>query len=80
MHTLFCRHIWAELSLLFYLNISERNFFPGGGGGGVHVHPVHPPPPAYAPEKICVVRVYSNKTVNTNPDEHHLSSTIYGMQ
>ena len=44
MHILFCRHIWAELSLLFWTFLSGT-FFPGvcGGGGGVHVHPVHPP-------------------------------------
>ena len=43
VHILFCRHIWAELSLLFWTFLSGT-FFPGGG---VHVHPVHPP--AYAP-------------------------------
>ena len=42
MHILFCRHIWAELSLPFWTFLSGT-FFPGGGGGGVHVHPVHPP-------------------------------------
>ena len=30
VHILFCRHIWAELSLL--LDISERNFLPRWGG------------------------------------------------
>ena len=44
---LFCRHIWSELSLLFWIFLSGT-FFPGwgeggGGGGGLHVHPVHPP-------------------------------------
>ena len=49
MHILFCRYIWAELSLLFWEFLSGT-FFPGGGGGGggVQVYPVHPPP-AYAP-------------------------------
>ena len=32
MHILFCRHIWAELSLLFWTFLSGT-FFPGGGGG-----------------------------------------------
>ena len=39
MHILFCRHIWAKLSRLFWTFLSGT-FFPGGG---VHVHPVHPP-------------------------------------
>ena len=53
MHILFCRHIWAELSLFFWTFLS-RTFFPGGdgGGGGVHVHSVHPL--AYAPDLRCV--------------------------
>ena len=40
MHIRFCRHIWAELSLLF-LTFLSGTFFPrwGGGGGEVHVHP-----------------------------------------
>ena len=35
VHILFCRHIWAELSLLFR-TILSGTFFPGGrwGGGG----------------------------------------------
>ena len=33
VHILFCRHIWAELSLLFWTFLSGT-FFPGGGGGG----------------------------------------------
>ena len=33
MHILFCRHIWAELSLLFWTFLSGT-FFPGGGGVG----------------------------------------------
>ena len=52
MLILFCRYIWAELSLLFWTFLSET-LFPGGGGGEgrrVHVHPVHPP--AYAPEYL----------------------------
>ena len=41
VHILFCRHVWAELSLLFWTFLSGT-FFPGeGGGGGMHVHPVH---------------------------------------
>ena len=43
MHILFCRHIWAELSLLFWTFLSGTFVLGGGGGGGVHVHPVHPP-------------------------------------
>ena len=46
VHILFCRHIWAELSLLSWTFLSGT-FFPSGGGGGARVHPVHPP--AYAP-------------------------------
>ena len=38
MHILFCRHIWAELSLLFWTFLSGT-FFPGGGrGGGVRAY------------------------------------------
>ena len=33
MHILLCRHIWAELSILFWTFLSGT-FFPGGGGGG----------------------------------------------
>ena len=35
MHILFCRQIWAELSVLFWTFLSGT-FFPrwGGGGGG----------------------------------------------
>ena len=39
VHIPFIRHIWAELSLLFWTFLSGT-FFPGGR---VHVHPVHPP-------------------------------------
>ena len=46
----FCRYIWAERSLLFWTFLSGTIF--AGGGGGVHVHPVHPPPPAYAPALV----------------------------
>ena len=48
VHILFCRHIWAELSLLYWKFLSGT-FFQVGRGGGLHVHPVHPSPPAYAP-------------------------------
>ena len=37
----FCRHIWAELSLLFWTFLSGT-FFPGGGGGGARA-PSAPP-------------------------------------
>ena len=40
LHIIFCRHIWAEISRLFWTFLSGT-FFPGLGGG-VHVHPVHP--------------------------------------
>ena len=48
VHILFCRHIWAELSLLVWTFMSGT-FFPGCEGGGVHVHPLQTPHPAYAP-------------------------------
>ena len=32
MHILFCRHIWAELSLFW--TFLSGTFFAGGGGGG----------------------------------------------
>ena len=32
LHIIFCRHIWAELSRLFWTFLSGT-FFPGGGGG-----------------------------------------------
>ena len=51
----FCRHIWAELSFLFWTFLSAE-LFPGGGGGGVHVHPVHPPP-AYAPGRVTEIEI-----------------------
>ena len=41
MHILFCQHIWAELSLLFWTFLSGT-FFPGGGGGGARA-PSAPP-------------------------------------
>ena len=41
MHILFCRHVWAELSLLFWTFLSGT-FFPGGGGGGARA-PSAPP-------------------------------------
>ena len=34
------------------LDISERNFFTGGGGGGVHV--TQYTPPAYAPDLVLL--------------------------
>ena len=40
VHVLFCRHIWAELSLLFWIFLSGTFF---QVAGGVHVHPVHSP-------------------------------------
>ena len=46
VHILFCRHIWAELSLLFWTFLSGT-FSPGGGGDARA--PSAPPPPAYAP-------------------------------
>ena len=45
VHILFCRHIWAELSLLFWTFLSGT-FFPGGGGGA---RAPSAPPLAYAP-------------------------------
>ena len=48
MHILFCRHIWAELSLLIWTFLSGT-FFPGGGGGGA----ARATPPAYAPV-LCI--------------------------
>ena len=41
VHIFFCRHIWAELSLLFWTFLSGT-FFPGGGGGGARA-PSAPP-------------------------------------
>ena len=52
MHILFCRHIWAELSLLYWTFLSGT-FFPGGGGGDARAPSV--PPPAYAPELNIIV-------------------------
>ena len=46
VHILFCRHIWAELSLLFWTFLSGT-FFPGGWGGGCTC--TQCTPPAYAP-------------------------------
>ena len=43
MHIPFCRHTWAELSLLSWKFLSGTFFPGGGGGGGVHVHPVYCP-------------------------------------
>ena len=34
VHILFCRHIWAELSLLFWTFLRGTFFSPCGGGGG----------------------------------------------
>ena len=63
VHILFCRHIWAELSLLFWrFQFLSGTFFPGGGGG-VHMHPVHP-----SSVRACII-VYS--VANYRP---HLSS------
>ena len=44
VHILFCRHIWAELSLLFWTFLSGT-FSPGGGGGCTCTQCT---PPAYA--------------------------------
>ena len=53
VHIIFCRHIWAELSLLFWTFLSGT-FFPGvcvcvSGGGGGSARAPSAPPPAYAP-------------------------------
>ena len=42
VHILFCRDIWAELSLLFWTFLSGT-FFPGWGGGGGARAPSAPP-------------------------------------
>ena len=44
VHIHFCRHIWVELSLLFWTFLSGT-FFPGGGGGGGGARPPSAPPP-----------------------------------
>ena len=41
VHIIFCRHIWAELSLLFW-TFPCGTFLPGGGGGGARA-PSAPP-------------------------------------
>ena len=46
VHILFCRHIWAELSLFFWTFLSGT-FFPEGGGGGCTC--TQCTAPAYAP-------------------------------
>ena len=56
--TFFFANIWTELSLLFLTDISEQNFFPGGG---VHVHPVHPlayMPALHSAPKPSVIHTY----------------------
>ena len=42
VNILFCRHIWGELSLLFWTFLSGT-FFPAGGGGGGARAPSAPP-------------------------------------
>ena len=74
MHILFCRHIWAELSLLF-LTFLSGTLFPGGG---VHVHPVHPPPPpAYAPVNQVVYCSYWSRFLKQAALVVHLTGVVY---
>ena len=51
LHILFCRHIWAELSRLFWTFLS-RTFLPGWGGGGCTC--TQCTYPAYAPVFLVV--------------------------
>ena len=65
VHILLCRHIWAELSLLFWTFLSGK-FFPdtwggGGGRGRVHVHPVHP-----LRTRLCFLFRFHEKNVETS--------------
>ena len=58
-YILFCRHIWAELSFLFWKFLGGTFF---SGGGGVHVHPVHPPPPCVRAWEV-IFRINGNSVI-----------------
>ena len=56
VHIHFCRHIWAELSLLFWTFLSGT-FFPGEGGVGAR-SPSAPPCVRTVQLQINIIQIY----------------------